>query len=389
MKTLIELYDERPLDNVLATEVFRPEQTVFLCPQEAGGRRRRETLEQYFRHRGVDTKLVFLNTSLLDTAAVEKQLLQAVERWPDCAVDISGGTDAALFAAGLLAARKDVPVFTYSRKRNRFYNIRSAPFAHELPCPVKLTVEDCFLMAGGAMRKGRVDNAVLKDYLDVIDPFFRLFMDFRKDWPRIVNYMQRVSQTPRGEEIPLKVRGDYVVKGERGSRVAADPDALRRMEKIGFLEELQIREDEEVSFRFRDHQIRAWLRDVGSVLELAVYKACLETGRFDDVRTSAVVDWQVTDGRDDVSNELDVMATRGVTPVFISCKTCDVHTEAVNELAILRDRFGSGIARAAIVTAESGNPAVRHRAAELGIDMIDLRDLRGGAWKERLRALSE
>ena len=34
MKTLIELYDERPLENILATEVFRPERTVFLAPPE-------------------------------------------------------------------------------------------------------------------------------------------------------------------------------------------------------------------------------------------------------------------------------------------------------------------------------------------------------------------
>ena len=31
MKTLIELYDERPLENVLSTEVFSPERTVFIC----------------------------------------------------------------------------------------------------------------------------------------------------------------------------------------------------------------------------------------------------------------------------------------------------------------------------------------------------------------------
>ena len=34
MKTLIELYDERPLENVLSTEVFRPQRTVFICPPE-------------------------------------------------------------------------------------------------------------------------------------------------------------------------------------------------------------------------------------------------------------------------------------------------------------------------------------------------------------------
>ena len=37
MKTLIELYDDRPIENVLGTEMFRPERTVFLCPPEIAG----------------------------------------------------------------------------------------------------------------------------------------------------------------------------------------------------------------------------------------------------------------------------------------------------------------------------------------------------------------
>ena len=40
---------------------------------------------------------------------------------------------------------------------------------------------------------------------------------------------------------------------------------------------------ESVAFRFRDANTRAWLRDVGSVLELYVYKACLDAGVFNDI----------------------------------------------------------------------------------------------------------
>ena len=100
------------------------------------------------------------------------------------------------------------------------------------------------------------------------------------------------------------------------------------------------------------------------------------------MRTSVVVDWQGGNQPDAVTNEIDVMATCGVRPIFISCKTCDVKTEALNELAILRDRFGGQIARAAIVT------AMRHRAMELGIDVIDLEDLQGPDPARRLKALS-
>ena len=103
--------------------------------------------------------------------------------------------------------------------------------------------------------------------------------------------------------------------------------------------------------------------------------------------TSAIVDWEASEKGNAVTNELDVMCTRGVTPVFISCKTCDVKTEALNELAILRDRFGGQIARAAIVTAERGGSAMRNRASELGIMVIDLGDLSAGRIRQRLKTL--
>lgn len=388
MRTLIELYDERPLENVLGVEVFRPRRVVYVCPENvAGDKRVHRQLKEYFRHRGMEPELSFVRTDVYDSESVLRRLRSITEEDADCAIDITGGTDAVLFAAGLLSAERPVPVFTYSRKRNRFYNIRNASFASDLPCDVRFSVEDCFRMAGGSMRTGRVDNRILDRYMDDYDPFFRLYLEHRRDWTRIVTYFQRVSQTAPDAPVPLEVFGPYEVKGERAARIQAPEKALADLEKLGFLLDLQITRGERVSFRFRDQQIRTWLRDVGSVLELYTYKACLDTGLFDDVRTSAVVDWEENKKDNAVSNELDVMATRGVTPVFISCKTCDVKTEALNELAVLRDRFGGQIARAAIVTAERGRTVMRNRASELNIQVIDLNDLQAGRIQKRLETL--
>ena len=388
MKTLIELYDERPLENVLGVEMFRPEQVVYICPAEvAGDKRIHRQLREYFRHRGLTPELFFARADIYDTEAILSLLRRTVQEHPDCAVDITGGTDAVLFAAGLLRAERPIPVFTYSRQKNSFYDIRNAAFAHELPCPVRFTVEDCFRMAGGSMRTGRVDNAILDRYREDYEPFFQLYLRHRRDWTQIVTFLQRISQTAPEAPIPMTVEGSYTVKGERGARIQAPEKVLRELEEMRFLSDLQIVPGEKVSFRFRDGQIRTWLRDVGSVLELYVYKACLDSGLFDDVRTSAVVDWEGDKRTNAVSNELDVMATRGVTPVFISCKTCDVKTEALNELAILRDRFGGQIAKAAIVTAERGRTVMRNRASELNILVIDLEDLEKGRIGQRLKSL--
>ena len=386
METLIELFDQRPMENILGAEMFRPRRVVYICPERvARDAALHKKMRAYFSRRGLQTELIFFKADMYDADAVLALLRSILARYGDCAMDITGGTDAVLFAAGLLCAETQIPVFTYSRKKNSYYNIRNAPFADGQACALRYTVEDFFLMAGGSVREGRADNSLIERCLPDFDPFFEVFWQFRRDWTKIVTYLQRVSAAGPDGSYALEASGPYTVKGERGSRIDAPEEALRALEGIGFLRELRIT-PEEVSFSFRDGQVRAWLRDVGSVLETYVYKACLDTGLFDDVRLSVVVDWEGENNSSSVSNELDVMCCRGIVPLFISCKTCDVKTEALNELAVLRDRFGGQMARAAIVTAERGNARMRNRAAELNIKVIEPADLAPDKLRRRLKS---
>ena len=388
MDTLIELYDERAIENVLAADMFRPQRIIYLCPTEiAQSRARQEQIAAFFRHRGWSPELIFAEASLYKVDRILRQLLTISERFPDCAMDVTGGSDAELVAAGMFAAQADVRVFTYSRKKNRFYNISGAEFADNLPCNISYSVKDFFLMAGGTLLPGRVDNGILKEYLDDIDPFFDCFLRYRRDWTNIITYMQRVAPGEYGQVPSMRVQGNYTVKGERGGRIRANEEALQAFEQIGFLRDLKIVSGEQVSFRFRDANTRAWLRDVGSVLELYVYKACLDADIFNDIISSAVVRWDEVLGHASVLNEIDVMASRGVVPLFISCKVSDIKTEALNELAILRDRFGGKGAKAAIVSTGRCNAAARHRAAQLGIAVIDRDELRNGELIHRLKVI--
>ena len=388
MNTLIELYDERAIENVLAADMFRPQRIIYLCPTEvAQNREQQNTIRDFFRRRGWEPELFFMEASSYKVDRIVRQLLTISEKYPDCAMDVTGGSDAELFAAGMFAAQANVAAFTYSRRKNRFYNISGAEFADNVPCNLSYAVEDFFLMAGGTLLPGRVDNTTLKRYLNDIDPFFDCFLRHRRDWTNIITHMQRVSPAEYGQVPPMFIRGNYVVKGERGGRISAKEDALREFERIGFIRNLNIVSGESVSFRFRDENTRAWLRDVGSVLELYVYKACLDANIFNDIISSAVVRWDEVLGHGSVINEIDVMATRGVVPLFISCKVSDIKTEALNELAILRDRFGGKGAKAAIVSTERCNAAARHRAAQLGIAVIDRDELERGKLAYRLKVI--
>lgn len=53
MQTLIELYDERAIENVLAPDMFRPKEIIYLCPVEiAEDKSRQRKYQAFFRHCG-------------------------------------------------------------------------------------------------------------------------------------------------------------------------------------------------------------------------------------------------------------------------------------------------------------------------------------------------
>ena len=392
MKTLIELYDERPLDNVLATEMFHPETTVYLCPPEiAQDKGLKEKLRAYFKARGCRTKIEFIPVSMLDADKIAQAMRRVIQEYPDCALDIAGGTDASLFACGLVSAQEDLAVFTYSRKKNKFFDIRGAAFSQNLPCPIRLNISDCFQMAGGSMLPGRMNNERLKNYLPIISDFYHLHQKYRAKWVSIITYIQRISRQEPGQDGLFTAEGPLSVR-HNGRVLNAEQDVFRSLEKMGLIRDLRMDEENGIRFVFRDEEACFFLRDIGSVLELYTYKAAHDAGIFQDVRLSVVVNWEggIVNSRS-VTNELDVVAVRGVMPVFISCKTSEIKTEALNELAILRDRFGSAVSRAIIVTsAGSVRSVTRNRAYELGIEIIDQKDLQQEeTFQERLRAIAK
>jgi len=389
METLIELFDERPLENVLSVEILRPKNVVYLCAhQEAVRTQTWDALENFFRARSIPVRLIVRPANIFDTNDVCRALREIYAEFPGCALDITGGSDDALFAAGCFSAETSIPVFTYSRKTRRYYNIRNAEFVEHFSADVQYTAKDFFHMAGAEIETGRMDNAAIEKHADAIYPFFSIYKQYRKQWKHAITWFQRAThlRTRDGEPCGLQVDGaPWSVRAERGSAAYADRTLLREFEKLGFIHELRIRDNESVSFVFDDEETRFWLRDIGSVLELYTWKSCVDSGKFSEVRCSTIINWNNPDRNNMVTNEIDVFATAGIIPVFFSCKTCAVDTDAINELTILKALFGGEMARACIVTTEVCNPITRCRANALGVDVADLNALRSYSLEEMLR----
>ena len=105
IQTLIELYDHRPLNNVLGVEMFRTERVIYICPDAvASDQTIQKKIRAFFRHRGLKAELVFFHASVYDVEAMIRVLRKVLAQYPGAIMDITGGTDDVLFASGLLCA---------------------------------------------------------------------------------------------------------------------------------------------------------------------------------------------------------------------------------------------------------------------------------------------
>ena len=111
VKTLVELYDERPLENVLGVEIFQPEKGIYVCPEGLPEHARKQ-LKDYFDHRGIETAMEFQYVNVYDTRKILELFRRVLREHPDAVMDITGGTDAVLFAAGYACSEAEIPVVT-------------------------------------------------------------------------------------------------------------------------------------------------------------------------------------------------------------------------------------------------------------------------------------
>ena len=117
----------------------------------------------------------------------------------------------------------------------------------------------------------------------------------------------------------------------------------------------------------------------GNILELYIWTEARQTYAFDDVQANFSFAW-----KENVKNELDVVATQGLTSLVISAKTGSMNKEHLYELSELASRFSVNSIPVIVYSSDrayedgrvSGNVhPVKERARAMGIHLIDLNEL--------------
>ena len=401
MKVLIELFDTEQIYNYLATLVFKPEKVYFVGDSGIMGGNCRRKAEKLARMKNLNTKFLykFVNPDnfLLLRSKIKEIIEDEKKLGNECVIDVTGGRDLALVAAGNIMSL-GVDVIRYDPKNKIFRTLLNGE-TH--PAEISLSCEEIITVAGGTVYSNTHSLSFSDKEWEIIDKIIRLYFKKRDVWTKFVKYLQRISKK-EGEKVGdrLWIEAPATLNAD-GKTFSADTEILSGLEKTGAISDFRFsRKNNRLEFKYKSSEIANLLVNEGVWIELIIYLTVRNSDVFTDSDTGVKFIWDIPDGGNSLNdllsdntprNEVDVMAVRGIKPIFISCKTRALINEDLNELFAIREHFGGELACAVLATTkhvEIESP-IYERARAMGIEIIHEHDLDFGTAKNKLTKLCE
>lgn len=397
MKILIELYDKEPVYNYLAACVFMPDRVYFIGDSQAADRKCVLRTEKFAKLTGINAEFRYHQSESLAFDGIRREIENIIstesKNGNTCIIDVTGGSDLALVAAGSLIEKCE-DIVRYDKDNGCFRMLLSGKTQAVnlgIPC------EAFIAAAGGTVYEKTRNMDFTADEWQIIRRVISAFFDNCDDWTKFVKYLQRVSKK-EGQKIGENLSVDAPESvSEGGKTYSCNRKILNELEKCGAVKNVEYNQSR-VKFDYLNPEFAVLLANEGVWLELSVYLTAKDMPEVFEAQTGVKFVWDIPDGNRSVAallsdtvprNEVDVVLSCGVEPVFISCKTRMPTNEDLNELYAIKDNFGGELAVAIMATTKyvSTDSPVYERAKAMGIGMIDERNFKGGTVAKRLAKL--
>lgn len=228
-------------------------------------------------------------------------------------------------AAGLHSAFQHdnvIPVYL-NPKSNSLIDVQKKE--KNVPCSM-ISLDD-YAAAIGAKRIHTYDDTIADNKKTLIYSSAEKFMEDYETWNALSRYISKQYKEDVGYvTIPNTIREDkksYTVSG-----------MLKDLIQLNCLESAA-----PLKYRFKGEDAKHLIVKSGVLLEMYIYFKAKEV--FGNALTSVEFDWDTSDNKCSVDNELDVIAMKKSRPIFISCKMRKLTREHIYEISAVARRFGN------------------------------------------------
>ena len=352
MLTLIELFDECQIENVMAGLKLMPDKIVFVGHKKYMTPARIAAVEKFFRNRSHNINFEYKTVGRYDFDSIYRELTDICINNDRCTIDITGGKEIILAATGAVAHENHIPVVQFDVRNGRFIPVMNCETMEDFP-DVALNFEESVMLNGGAVvRKGSDDFEweFSQDFNSDLEIIWNICRQNCSLWNKNIGILSAFEPQPfSGNSLEVTVSRKKLPDNYDFVKIFLDKGLL-----TDYYED-----SDRISFRYKNENVYRALSKAGNILELYTYMLLREINLedatfYDDILTGVVVDWDGVVYKSfrypaDTQNELDIVVMRGATPVFVSCKNGEVHKEALYELDTVADKFGGKYAKKALV----------------------------------------
>lgn len=418
--TIIELLDEKPINNIVGVLAFKPDKVVYVGghTEKQFNRKELPILKGYFSKKGynaLEVEYVQVRRDSLKDIIDKLEKIYSANIECKFHVEITGGEDLILIGLGVLCQRHpEIELYQISGKLRsiRSFSVSNAD-CRKLDIECRNTVEENLILHGASILSSNGTDILSSEYrwdnefLQDIEAMWNISccgiekhpVPFASNaWNKVTTLLASIdadnAERENGNNNNICIDSDYfkkeILNGINGSLFY---DYICYFVRCGLMD-CHV-ETEYTYLAFKNNQVRLCLTKAVQILELKVYLICLKllSQRGGDCLTGVTIDWngdenlastvrylydsESYDSAIDTTNEIDVIASCGLTPYFISCKNGKFNSEELYKLYSVCERFSGGYGKKIIVTTNSAyamgeeRNVIFQRAVDMGISVIE------------------
>lgn len=400
--TYIEFFDRISVVNICACLTQMPQRVVLVGGEIKPMLTYAEHYKRVFRSRGYNVEFDCRKVKKNDLQDIVRVLTQIVEDYPDCAVDLTGGEDLILVAMGIVFERfrdRGIQMHRFNVRNNKIIDCDQDGVTIEGDL-LQLSVEENIRINGGDIiyddekENGTHVWDLNGGFLADIDRMWEICRQNPYQWNTHVGVLGVAELFREDNEDPLTTEaqlGTLMTHMEQiGVKFVTMQGFLKSLYTAGLIYFYDCHDDV-LTVVYKNEQVKRCLTKAGLALEMKVYSVMWQMQEPDgtptfDVMQGVYIDWDgrlhlLTEEGCDTANEVDVVAMKGVVPVFISCKNGQFTSDELYKLCSVAERFGGDHAKKILIATslDKEHPAALHfrqRAEDMKIRIIDdLQDL--------------
>ncbi len=395
--TYIEFFDKNVVENICTSLVKPPERVILIGDKGSVLEKHAARYRRLLQTRGHQVEFLWRSVNKNNMGSILSVLSELVETYDNCLFDLTGGDELYLVAVGVISQMyrdKNIQMHRVNVRNGSITDCDQDGVTLQENPRLTLSVEENIRLYGG--------DIVYEDIKPGGTYRWEMTNEFHVDIATMWEICRENVRQWNGQINVLAAAETAGTRSPDGLTVTAHASALRSVLKRREEDDMLVWrimeglyewglitqyswDEETLCVQYKNEQVKRCLVKAGQALEMRIYQACLlardKEGNYiyDDVMNGVRIDWDgkiQESGGFDTENEIDVMLTHGIVPVFVSCKNGQVTMEELYKLNTVAERFGGKYAKKVLVATalEAENTSdeyFRQRAKDMNIRIVE------------------